>query len=131
MANDVTVDTSQMTRFAVDLGKLAASALPRADKVVKHGATNIKDDMVAEAEGSGGSFRGIGRTIDYERDYGIGYVGYEIGPNRALGGQAPLAGVAYLGGANGGGGTLDPDGPLEREAPRLMKALDELLGDLS
>lgn len=130
MANDVTVDTSQLLHFAVDLGKVAASALPRVDAVVKRGAQQIKDDMVSDAEASK-HFRGIGRTIDYDRAYGIGEVSYEVGPNRERGGQAPLAGVAYLGGANGGGGSLDLDGPLEREAPRLMKALDELLGDLS
>lgn len=129
MANDVTIDTSEMIRFAAHLGHVAGSVLPDVDKDVKRGAQNIKDDMVSEAVASK-HFAGMGRTIDYERDYGIGYVGYEVGPNRERGGQAPLAGVAYLGGANGGGGTLDLDGPLEREAPRLMKALLDRLGDL-
>lgn len=130
MANDVTVDTSQLLHFAVDLRKVAASALPRVDEVTKRAIQNITTEMKAEAEASR-HFRGIGRTIDYERAYGIGEVSYEGGPNRANGGQAPLAGVAYVGGANGGGGSLDLDGPLEREAPRFMKALDDLLGDLS
>jgi hypothetical protein len=129
MANEVKVDASQMVEFGFDLGRIASSALPRVDDVVKHAAQNVKDDMVSDAQSSR-HFRGIGRTIDYDRAYGIGQVAYEVGPNRARGGQAPLAGDAYLGGANGGGGSLDLDGPAEREAPRMMKALLDLLGDL-
>lgn len=129
MANDVTVDATEMVRFAADLGRVASTLLPKIDAVAKRGAENIKGEMASDAAGSR-HFRGIAQTIDYDRDYGLGYVGYEVGPNRERGGQAPLAGVAYFGGANGGGGTLDIDGPLEREAPKFMKALDELLGDL-
>lgn len=120
----------ELRAFAVELGKVATSALKDVDPIVKRGAQNVKDDLVADAEGSGGAFRGIGRTISYDRAYAVGQVAYEVGPDRDRGGQAPLAGIAYFGGANGGGGTLDIDGPLDREEPRLMKALDDYLGGL-
>lgn len=129
MSDDVTVDAEQLARLADDLARLGASAVDRVDPVVKRAVTNMKDDMVADTESSR-YFRGIGRTITYSRAYRLGYVGYELGPDRALGGQAPLADVAYNGGANGGGGTLDLDGPLEREEPRLMQELANLLGAL-
>lgn len=124
-----TIDTSQLDRLADDLARLGFQAVDRVDPVVKRGVENIKGEMVADAESSD-HFKGIGRTLTYDRAYKIGYVGYELGPDRGRGGQAPLAGIAYMGGANGGGGSLDLEGPTEREAPRLMRALADLLTDL-
>lgn len=129
MPNDVTIDTSELARFAADVGRITGETVPKVDAVVKRAAQNIKDEMVEDA-GSSEHFKGIGRTITYDRAYGIGFVGYEVGPDRARGGQAPLAGVAYTGGANGGGGSLDADAPLEHEAPRMMAELLKLLGDI-
>lgn len=129
MPNEITADTAELVRFAADLGKIAGSAVPKVDEVTKKAVQNIKDEMVEDAEASK-HFKGIGRTLDYDRAYSIGYVGYELGPNRDRGGQAALAGVAYTGGANGGGGTLDADGPLEHETPRFMAELDRILGRL-
>lgn len=129
MPDGVQVDVSQLVGLADDLARLGATAVERVDPVVKKAANNVKDDLVADAAGSE-HFKGIAGTITYDRAYRIGYVGYEVGPDRDRGGQAPLADVAYNGGANGGGGTLDLDGPAEREAPRLMKALSDVLGKL-
>lgn len=113
--------------LTADLGKIASSALPEADAIVKRGAQQIKDEMVSDAEGSR-HFRSIARSISYDRAYSAGQVAYEVGPDKSRGGS--LGVIAYFGGANGGGGTLDIDGPLKREEPRLMKALDDFLGGL-
>lgn len=129
MSDDVEIDTTELARFAADLGRVAGDAVPKVEDVTKKAAQNIKDAMVEDAQASK-HFKGIGRTITYDRAYGIGFVGYEIGPDRARGGQAPLAGVAYTGGANGGGGSLDADAPLQQEVPRFMAALDEILGGI-
>lgn len=121
----ITGDFSEVGKLAVDLGKAVSKLLPEVDAVVKKGAQNVKNEMVQDAARSR-FFRGIGPTISYDRAYGLGSVGYEIGPDRDRGMQAPLAGVAYFGGVNGGGGTLDIDKPLRNEEPRLVKALSEL-----
>lgn len=116
-----------LRELSADLGRIASRALPDVDVVAKHAAQNIKDEMVEEAQGSR-AFRSIARSISYDRSYGIGQVSYEVGPDKSRGGA--LGNIAYFGGANGGGGTLDIDGPLKAEEPRFLKALDEMLGDL-
>lgn len=120
-------DIEGLRELSTDLGRIASRALPDVDVVTKHAAQNVKDDLVAEAEASR-HFRSIARSISYDRSTSMGQVSYEVGPDKSRGGQ--LGVIAYFGGANGGGGTLDIDGPLEREEPRFMKALDEFLGEL-
>ena len=59
-------------------------------------------------------------------------VEFEIGPDRDRGGKpgrvARLANIAYFGGANGGGGTLDFDRPAKEELPRLDAHIARALG---
>lgn len=133
MADSISIDAREMTAFAADLGRISARALPEVDAIMKHGAGNIKDEMVTDAEGSR-HFRRIAPSISYDSDYRIGQVAYEIGPDRARGGKASgaahLANIAYFGGANGGGGTLDLDAPLKHEEPQMMKRLDDFLAGL-
>lgn len=121
----ITGDFSEVQRLAVDLGRAVSKLLPDVDAIVKKGADNVKQEMVADASGSA-HFKGIARSISYDRAYGLGSVGYEVGVDRDRGGQAQLGGIAYFGGVNGGGGTLDIDKPLRNEEPRLVKALTEL-----
>lgn len=126
------IDARELHEFAADLGRIASDALPAVDAVVKKGADNIKKEMVADAEASRhfSSKRGrsLSSSISYDSDYRIGQVAYEIGPDKSRGGE--LGVIAYFGGSNGGGGTLDIDAPLRSEEPRTLKALDEALGRL-
>jgi len=114
--------------FAAELGKVASGALDDVDKVVKRGAQNLKDEYARDAESSS-HFSSVAPSISYDRHYGIGSVGYDVGPDKGRAGGA-LANIFYFGSPRGGGGTGDLDGPLDREAPRMMKALDDLLGGL-
>lgn len=116
-----------LRELSADLGRIASSALPEVDKILKKGAQAVKDEMVQDAQGSR-HFRSIARSISYDSAYRVGEAAYEVGPDRDRGGQ--LANIAYFGGANGGGGTLDIDAPLAHEEPRLMNALDDYLGGL-
>lgn len=121
-----------LRELSADLGRIASRALPEVDAILKKGADNIKSEMVADAEGSA-HFKAMAPSISYDSAYRVGEAAYEIGPDKSrgkAGRAASLAGIAYFGGANGGGGTLDIDGPLEHEEPRLMKALDDYLGGL-
>ena len=122
------IDTSEVDALAADLGRVAGRSLPLVDEVVKKGADNIKREMAEDAAGSRW-FR-FADSISYDSDYRVGQVAYEIGPDRARNPRARLANIAYFGGANGGGGTLDIEKPLRSEEPRLMAALDKALGDV-
>lgn len=128
MADRIALDASELHALSVDLGKAAARMFPETVKVLEHAAANVKDEMRADAEQSQ-TLGQIGRTIDYSREDRYGQIGFEVGPNRERGAAAGLAG-AYLGWPDGGGATLSMDAPLEHEAPRLEKALGDLLGDL-
>lgn len=118
-----------LRELTADLGRIASRALPEVDAILKKGMQNITTEMASDAEKSE-HFRQMAPTISYDSAYRVGQLAYEGGPDKDRGGAASLANIAYFGGANGGGGTLDIDGPLQREEPRLMAALDELLGRL-
>jgi hypothetical protein len=119
----------QVNQFIAQLQTAGRHALRDVDAVVKRAAQNIKTELVTEAQGSG-SFSAIAETISYEQHYGRGKVAYDIGPDKDRGGAASLAGIAYFGGAHGGGGKLDFEGPLERETPRMMQHLSQYLGGI-
>lgn len=110
--------------FAQDLGRVAGKAVPDTDKVLKKGAQNIKEDLVSGARASR-HFKGMAGSISYDPVGGVGSLGYEIGPDKARRGGA-LGNIAYFG-TSRGGGTLDLEGPLERERPNLERELDGLM----
>lgn len=118
----------ELRAFAADLGKIASSALDDVDKIAKKAAQNLKDDYAAEAAGST-HFSSVGPSWSYDPARGVGSVGYVVGPDKGRAGGA-LANLYYFGSPRGGGGTGDIDGPLDREAPQMMRALDDYLGRL-
>lgn len=109
--------------FSADLGRVAGKVVKDVDPVLKKGAQNIKDDLRAGASGS--DFKGIIPSLSYDPVGGVGSLGYEIGPDKARRGGA-LGNIAYFG-TSRGGGTLDLEGPLERERPNLERELDGLM----
>lgn len=131
MADGVHIDFTELREFEADLGRVSGRALKEVDAILKRGAQNIKKDMAAAFEGSR-HFKAIAPSVSYDSDYRPGQVVYEIGPDKDRGGNpgraAALAHIAVYGGARGGGGTVDIDAVLDKEEPRLMKALDDFLG---
>lgn len=121
------IDAREMTELAADFGKATAKTLPLVDAVMEKAAGNIKDELVEDAQASR-HFSQIARSISYDSDYRLGQVAYEIGPDKSRGGE--LGVIAYFGGSNGGGGTLDINAPLRSEEPRMMAALDKALGEV-
>lgn len=121
------IDVSDLHRLEQDLGRVPGRAIPAVDAILKRGAQNVKDDLADSARRSK-HFRRIAETISYDRAAFVGGIAYEIGPDRQRGGAAKLANIAYFGGANGGGGTLDLDGPLEREEPKTLRELGREMG---
>ena len=119
----VTIDTSEVRALAADMRAVDSRLVRHVIHVVEKGAVNVKADMRAAANNSK-HFK-IARSITYDLSYPDGAVEAEVGPT--LGGAGSLAGIAYFGGANGGGGTIeDPQGAADREAPRFEQALSEV-----
>lgn len=131
MVDQISIDTSELRAFATDLGHVAGSALPSVDAIMKKGAQNIKEEMASDLAESP-SFGRAAPTVSYDSDYRPGQVAYEIGPDKDRGGKAGgaahLLNIAYFGGANGGGASVDIDKPLRSEEPNILKQLDDYLG---
>ena len=73
------------------------------------------------------SFGHIAGSITYDVDG----TRMEIGPDAARSSSAPLAGIAYFGGAHGGGGTVaEPDYILHDEAEVAADFIGKELGDV-
>lgn len=128
----VTVDTSEVRALVSDLGRIPGRVQPEVEAVVKKAALNVKDTLRAEA-GESKYFKRITPSINFERHFALGLstIAYIVGPRVGVA-QGSLGGVAYFGGANGGGGTLDIEGPLAAEEPKLVsylaRALEKVVG---
>lgn len=122
------VDDSELREFAAKVDKIPGRVFDEAVKVGKRGVQNIKDELVADAKASI-HFKRVARAISYDEKWTRHGVGFEIGPDKNRDGGGKLANIAYFGGANGGGATLDFDKPIKNEEPNIEKHLDKVLGD--
>ncbi|MGO1607596.1 MAG: hypothetical protein ACTHXF_08975 [Brevibacterium yomogidense] len=121
MADSISVDMNEVRTLAVDMTKVDSRLTRHLTPVVKRGAQNIRDDHAAKVRESSW-FRFAGQ-VSYDITDG-GY-GAEIGPRAE--GAGRLENIAYFGGSNGGGGTVeDPQAAADRELPNFEKALAEV-----
>ena len=118
------VDASELRALIADLSSAPKLVHSEARAVVSKGALNIKNQMRDEVARSR-HFR-FAHTVSYDLKVGGDTIEAEIGPE--TGGVGSLAGFAYFGGVNGGGGTVpDPQGALDAEAPNVEKQVDALV----
>lgn len=118
------VDVSELRKLASDLSSAPKLVRSEARGVIAKGALNIKDQMRDEVARSR-HFK-FAHTVSYDLKVGGDTIEAEVGPE--TGGVGSLAGFAYFGGVNGGGGTVpDPQGALDAEAPNVEKYLDALV----
>jgi len=122
------IDDSELQAFAAELGRAAGQVADAVRPTLSKAGLNVKDAYAAQARGSSNrGFQRLAGTISYDL-VGDG-LSVEIGPDRARGGAAGLAGF-FHGWPNGGGGGGDLDGPLEAEAEVLGKFASDALRDL-
>ena len=118
------VDASELRKLASDLSSAPKLVKSEARGVIAKAALNIKNQMRDEVARSR-HFR-FAHTVSYDLRVTGDMIEAEIGPE--AGGVGSLAGFAYFGGVNGGGGTVpDPQGALDAEAPNVEKYLDALV----
>ena len=131
---NVSLDDSQLRALAQDLGLVPKGLIPKVRGVVRKGAVNVKNAMQQDLQKSK-HFKAAARSVDFEEvssgAFGQTSIAAEIGPNKSRHAAAGLAGIAYFGGINGGGGTVrDPAEALAEEAPNFEKFLLEVLEGL-
>lgn len=126
------IDDTELRHLVRHIDSAPTRAMKAAEASAKRGMQNIKTELAKEAQASK-HFKMIGPTISYDERFTRKGIEYELGPDKdhsVRGGKpGPLANIAYFGGANGGGGSLDFDGPIDREMPRLENHLRDALGD--
>lgn len=116
--------------LARDLGRMPVDLAKKVGPVVNKTALEIKRGMQADLQKSK-HFRQVARSIDYDvQEFGVfgsSSLLAEVGPNADRHPAAALAGIAYFGGANGGGGTVrDPAFHLEEQASLMEKYIGDL-----
>lgn len=122
------IDDHELRALIVDLGKVPGKAVKPLDAVVEKAALNIKTDLNEQASSSK-HFKGIAGAVTYDSTTSIGRISYEVGPDKTRRGGA-LWNIFLFGGANGGGGTGDLDGPVDAEAPRLTENIEKAMRGL-
>ena len=116
----VSVDAAELRTLSVDLARIPDKVQKGVRPVVVKGAMQVRDKMRSDMRESA-SFKGNARNISYDLKVDGGGVEAEIGPKPTW-----LAHIAYFGGANGGGGTVDILGPLGQEVEPFVSALGDL-----
>ncbi len=125
----MTIDASELGTLADDLMKIPSRLTPKIKPIVAKSALEVKKIMRADAAKSP-HFKQIAPTINYDLKVfefaGDASIEAEIGPDKGVGGAASLAGIAYYGGARGGGGTVrDPVDALLEVAPDFLEYIGQ------
>lgn len=126
------LDTSETQKLIDAVNDFPAQARKEAEAILAKGAVNIKRNLKDDARGSK-HFKQFAKKITFDRKSRKHGAEIEIGPenDKTIGkGGGPGAAIAYFGGANGGGGSLDFDEPVEREFDTIdehMKNIGDLL----
>lgn len=126
----VTIDMGELAAFAIALEDSGKATEAEVEAVVEKGALNIKNQLQDEMRGYGRIGGAVAPTISYDISgssaFGGGAIEAEIGPEK--GGAGSLANIAYFGTSKGGGGVPDPQGAVDAEEPKFIKALSDLIG---
>lgn len=124
MSQSFRADVSELLALEADLRKAESDVVGEVRQVVAKGSLNIKTDWRKRWSGHP-HIKGLPRTITYDTSVNRDVIVGEIGPDKALGGQAPLAGIIEYGSVNNA--PLPGGAPaLLAEAPRFEKALEAL-----
>ena len=103
------VQNAGLYALAHDFGVMPAKYVRKVRPIFNKTAVEIKKGMQADFRNSR-HFKQVAGSIDFEVEASDAGLSVEIGPDADRSPAAPLAGIAYFGGSNGGGGTVrDPE----------------------
>lgn len=120
-------DVSDVYEFALGLDKSISDVRKTMRPVVQKGALNVKKDLQEDATGHP-RFRYLPATISYDTKTTQSEISAEIGPDKDKRGGA-IANVLYFG-TSKNPAVLDINGPLDREEPRFIQAIEDAIEDL-
>ena len=125
---EISIDAHEVRELAADFTRVPGELSRHAIPVLSRGALNIKNALNQQAADSL-HFKGMAGSVTYDTEIRRHSITAEIGPDKDRRGGA-LGDLFFFGGANGGGGTGDIDAPLREEEPKMVKFLDEAMGEL-
>lgn len=120
-------DTSEVDKLSADLGKVAGRSIPPLITSVEKSAAAVQRGMRSEAAGHA-HFPHFPNSITHDVKVQVGRIEAEIGPDKGLT-QGPLGNILYFG-TSKNGPVLNINGPLDTEAPRFQKAVEDAAGKL-
>lgn len=120
----VTADVTELRGLAADLGKVPEKVQRGIRPIVLKGAYELRRKMRDDMRESN-YFKGNAQNMSFDIEVDGSGVEAQVGPKPSW-----LAHIAYFGGANGGGGTVDILGPLGEEIEPFENALSDLLKDV-
>lgn len=119
------IDMREVQALATNLEKTTKSVEKEADRVLERGALGVKQAMAEDAQRLTGHAKHFHRSISYDRRYGVGRLGYEVGPDKDRP-QGALGNLLYYGSKNNAP-QLDIESGLLAEEPKLMSEMGKLL----
>lgn len=128
MADGITMTSPALNTLIADLGRVGPQAYTRTTAIVERATLEAKNRMVSDAEAS--EHFAIASTISYDSDFRPNQIRFVLGPDRARHRKARIANIAYFGGRNGGGGTLDINAGIDQAAPGMVNALAAMAAEL-
>ena len=123
MANNVSIDASELQKLSVNLGRASAATVQESRAVIAKGALNIKTDTREHVSESPYWAR-LAQTVNYSMSGNAFFSAAQVGYDDV--GQGELAGIYEFGSVKRAPHpTLIP--AFEREAPRFEKAMGDLV----
>jgi len=124
----MTANTADLDKLIHDLGQIPAKVEKKIMPIMQKTGIQTKRRLQKDLSSSR-YFSRAARSIDYDVTTqsfgGASIIQVEVGPNAARHKSAALAGIAYFGGSNGGGGTVpDPIVAMRQEEPVLLGFLE-------
>lgn len=115
-------DTSEVLQLSADLGKIAGRTVPVLTAATEKSAAAIQKGMRSDARGHAHSPH-FPASITHDLKVRVGGIEAEIGPDKGLT-QGALGNILYFG-TSKNGPVLNINGPLDAEAPKFQKAVED------
>lgn len=123
----MTFDTSEVLALGADLGRIAGKSIPPLLAAVEKSAAAVERGMRSEASGHA-HLPQFPNSITHDVKAHFGGIEAEIGPDKGLP-QGPLGNIVYFG-TSKNGPVANINGPLDAEAPKFQKAVEDAAGKL-
>lgn len=120
-------DTSDVERLVADLGRIPGRMVAPMTAAVTKSAKSVQRAMRADARGHA-HFPHFPNSITADVTVKVGRIEAEIGPDKGRK-QGALGNILYFG-TSKNGPVLDINGPLDAQAPKFQKAVEDAAGKL-